>query len=229
MSTLTHSDVLHRTVDVCNGPEVLVGELAVPRDARAVVVFAHGSGSSRKSPRNTFVAQELNAGGLATLLLDLLTPEEEQIDLQTGALRFDIDLLASRLSGATEWLAREPDVGRLPVAYFGASTGAAAALVAAARRPEIAAVGSRGGRPDLADEALAIVRAPTLLLVGGEDEAVIRLNRQAMTQLRSEKRLVIIPGATHLFHEPGALERVARLARKWFHDHLPHPAPAPTV
>jgi pimeloyl-ACP methyl ester carboxylesterase len=225
MTTLTHPDVRRRAVDVYNGPEVLAGELAVPPDARAVVVFAHGSGSSRNSPRNTFVAGELNAGGFATLLLDLLTPEEQRIDLQTGEFRFDVDFLASRLSGATEWLEREEDLLHLPVMYFGASTGAAAALAATAHRPEIAAVVSRGGRPDLAGTALPLVRAPTLLIVGGEDEAVLRLNQQAITHLRCEKQLVVMPGATHLFEEAGALARVARLARKWLHDHLPHAAP----
>jgi len=184
-------------------------------------LFAHGSGSSRHSPRNRYVAQVLQDAGLATLLIDLLTPDEEQVDMRTGHLRFDIGLLAERLVGATDWLTQQPNTQNLRVGYFGASTGAGAALVAAAERPDVvAAVVSRGGRPDLAGPALARVQAPTLLIVGGNDVPVISMNDEAMAQLRAEKQLVIVPGATHLFEEPGALEEVARLARDWFLQHL---------
>jgi putative phosphoribosyl transferase len=185
------------------------------------VLFAHGSGSGRHSPRNRYVAQVLREAGLATLLIDLLTAEEEEVDLRTRHLRFDIGLLAERLVGATEWLERNPDTQDLRVGYFGASTGAGAALVAAAERPEpIGAIVSRGGRPDLAGPALPRVTAPTLLIVGGNDFPVIGMNQEAMEQLRTEKRLEIVPGATHLFEEPGALEEVARLAADWFVRHL---------
>jgi putative phosphoribosyl transferase len=210
-----------RQVRVATGGVLLDGTLAVPRDASGVVLFAHGSGSSRHSPRNRFVAGELRDGGLATLLVDLLTPEEEQIDARTRQLRFDIGLLADRLVGAIDWLAEQPDTRGLPVGLFGASTGGGAALVAAAARPDaVGAVVSRGGRPDLAGDALAMVRAPSLLIVGGDDEAVIGLNRRAMSQMRGPVTLEIVPGATHLFEEPGALEEVARLARDWLVRHL---------
>lgn len=199
------------------GSVALEGNLGVPEGARGVVLFAHGSGSGRHSPRNRYVAQELRQAGLATLLIDLLTPEEEEIDLRTRHLRFDIGLLAVRLTGATDWLKREPDTRNLRVGYFGASTGAGAALVAAAERPEeVGAIVSRGGRPDLAGDALPRVRAPTLLIVGGNDAPVIEMNREAMERLRVEKELKIVSGATHLFEEPGALEKVARLASDWF-------------
>lgn len=197
----------------------LDGDLSMPGDARGIVVFAHGSGSSRHSPRNRQVAATLQQAGLATLLMDLLTPDEEQVDLRTRALRFDIGLLAERLIAATDWLGSRPDVRGLAVGYFGASTGAACALVAAAERPA-AAVVSRGGRPDLAGDALAHVRAPTLLIVGGHDEPVIDLNRQAMAQMSAETQLEIVPGASHLFSEPGALEQVAELATDWFAGRL---------
>lgn len=210
-----------RLVNVEAGSVVLEGDLCVPAEARGVVLFAHGSGSSRLSPRNRYVAQRLNRSGLGTLLLDLLTPSEELIDLQTKQLRFDILLLARRLVGATDWLLDRPDVRHLRLGYFGASTGAAAALVAAAERPQaVGAVVSRGGRPDLAGPALARVRAPTLLLVGGNDQAVIELNQQASELLRCDQRLVVVPGATHLFEEPGALDQVARLASEWFVRYL---------
>ncbi len=200
---------------------MLDGNLGVSADARGVVLFAHGSGSGRHSPRNRYVAQVLRKAGLATLLIDLLTAEEEEVDLRTRHLRFDIGLLAERLVGATEWLERNPDTQNLRVGYFGASTGAAAALVAAAEHPEpIGAIVSRGGRPDLAGPALPRVTAPTLLIVGGNDFPVIGMNQEAMEQLRTEKRLEIVPGATHLFEEPGALEEVARLAADWFVRHL---------
>jgi len=208
-------------VRVSAGDVTLEGNLARPEDARGVVLFAHGSGSSRLSPRNRHVARVLNEAALATLLVDLLTPEEEAIDARTAHLRFDISLLAQRLVAATDWLAEHPDTRGLRVGYFGASTGAAAALVAAAvRAAAVGAVVSRGGRPDLAGRALALVRAPTLLIVGGRDAQVLELNREAFAQLTCEKRLEIVPGATHLFEEPGALDRVALLARDWFERYL---------
>jgi dienelactone hydrolase len=186
-----------------------------------MVLFAHGSGSSRKSPRNRAVANALIEGGLATLLFDLLTPEEEQIDSRTGALRFDIGLLAQRLTEATDWAADQKLTSDLPIGYFGASTGAAAALAAAANRPmAVRAVVSRGGRPDLAGPALPRVRAATLLIVGGADYRVLALNREAYAQLQTEKELVVVRGATHLFEEPGALSEVARLAGAWFRRYL---------
>ena len=199
----------------------LRGNLNIPADARGLVLFAHGTGSSRHSPRNRYVASVLRDGGLATLLLDLLTEEEEAIDLRTRHLRFDIDLLAERLVAVTDWLRQRPATGSLSIGYFGASTGAGAALVAAARRPDaVGAVVSRGGRPDLASNALPAVRAPTLLIVGSYDLPVIEMNREALAELRVEKELTIVPGATHLFEEPGTLEQVARLARQWFEHHL---------
>jgi dienelactone hydrolase len=210
-----------RAVTITAEGATLAGDLSIPTDARGIVVFVHGSGSSRHSPRNRFVADILRAGGLATLLTDLLTEDEEAEDVRTLALRFDIGLLARRLVGATDWLAQQPDVASLPVGYFGASTGAGAALVAAAERPDaIAAIVSRGGRPDLADQSLSAVRAPTLLIVGGADEPVIKMNRGAMRQMSGLIHLEIVPGATHLFEEPGALEQVATLARAWFAHYL---------
>lgn len=203
-------------VEIPAGPVRLEGDLTIPPGAGAIVLFAHGSGSSRFSPRNQFVARILVEGGLATLLTDLLTAEEEEVDEATRHLRFDIDLLAGRLGFVTEWVQTHAATRRLRVGYFGASTGAAAALVAAAERPEaVGAIVSRGGRPDLAAEALDRVRAPTLLIVGGDDVAVLELNRQAQRRLHSAE-LAIIPGATHLFEEPGALEEVARLTAAWF-------------
>ncbi len=210
-----------RLVRVASGSINLEGNLRIPETAHGVVLFAHGSGSSRHSPRNRYVAQVLNQAGLATLLLDLLTSDEEAVDSQTGHLRFNINFLAQRLINATEWLAQNPDTQHLRRSYFGASTGAGAALVAAAQRPEaVSAVVSRGGRPDLAGEALSHVQAPTLLIVGGNDIPVIEMNQEALAQLRVEKKLEIVPSATHLFEEPGALEEVARLARQWFELHL---------
>lgn len=185
------------------------------------MLFAHGSGSSRHSPRNRYVASVLHQGGFATLLLDLLTAAEEQADLKSGNLRFDIGLLGDLLVEATDWLQREPATRSFPVGYFGASTGAAAALVAAAERPSlIRAVVSRGGRPDLAGSLLSKVNAPTLLIAGSKDAPVIGLNRLALAELRCEKRLSIVPGATHLFEEPGTLEEVSKLARNWFRHHV---------
>jgi dienelactone hydrolase len=210
------------------GPVTLEGNLSLPEGAGGVVLFAHGSGSSRHSPRNRHVARLLNEAKLATLLVDLLTADEEAIDLRTAHLRFDIGLLAERLVGATDWLTQHPETRQFRIGYFGASTGASAALVAAVERPHVVdAIVSRGGRPDLAGPALAHVRAPTLLIVGGNDHAVIELNREALAQLRCEKRLVIVPGATHLFEEAGALDEVARLAREWFERHL-MPAETPS-
>lgn len=197
------------------------GDLEVPQGTRRIVLFAHGSGSGRKSPRNRYVADVLNQAGLATLLFDLLTEDEEREDMQTARLRFDIELLARRLLGATDRVLEDESLRSLAVGYFGASTGAAAALVAAARRPDIVgAVVSRGGRPDLAESALPRIRAPTLLIVGGRDEQVLEMNRGALGKLQGEKELSIVPGATHLFEEPGALEEVAAMAREWFAQHL---------
>jgi putative phosphoribosyl transferase len=210
-----------RPVRVSAGPVELEGNLGVPDGAEGIVLFAHGSGSGRHSPRNRYVARALREANLATLLIDLLTPDEEEVDLRTGHLRFDIGLLAERLAGATDWLVQNPDTQHLRIGYFGASTGAGAALVAAAERPEaVGAVVSRGGRPDLAGDALPLVEAPTLLIVGGNDVPVIGMNEEALQRLRAEKRLEIIPGATHLFEEPGALEEVARLAAGWFARYL---------
>lgn len=203
------------------GEVVLEGNLLIPSGATGVVLFAHGSGSSRFSSRNRYVAEELRSGGIGTLLIDLLTREEEQIDMRTAHLRFDIDLLADRLGAAIEWLHREPRAAALKVGLFGASTGGGAALVAAAQRPDrVAAVVSRGGRPDLAGAALPRVKAPTLLIVGGDDRAVIGMNQEAYDQMSAVRKMEIVPGASHLFEEPGTLEEVARLAREWFLRYL---------
>jgi dienelactone hydrolase len=220
------TSTLEQTVRVSAGPVTLEGNLGMPPGAHGVVLFAHGSGSGRHSPRNRLVAGRLREAGLTTLLVDLLTEEEEAVDQYTGHLRFDIGLLADRLVGATDWLAGEPRTAGLSVGYFGASTGGGAALVAAARLPDVVgAVVSRGGRPDLAGDDRPAVRAPTLLLVGGDDEPVIDLNEQALARLGSPvKELGIIPGASHLFEEPGKLEEVARRAADWFTRHLHRPA-----
>jgi putative phosphoribosyl transferase len=208
---------VRRTVLVNVDPVRLPGDLVVPNGALGMVVFAHGSGSSRLSPRNRQVAERLHEAGLGTLLFDLLTPEEAE----DRAKVFDIELLAERLEGAHRWLRRWPQVGTVPIGFFGASTGAAAALVAAAALgAQVAAVVSRGGRPDLAADALPRVTAPTLLIVGGDDVEVLALNRAAEQRMRCERRLEVIPGASHLFEEPGALERVAELAAEWFARHL---------
>jgi putative phosphoribosyl transferase len=199
----------------------LEGYLSVPSAARGVVVFAHGSGSSRHSPRNRYVADVLNEGGSATLLIDLLNADEQEVDLQTSQLRFDIPFLANRLVAITHWLRNQPQVVGLQIGYFGASTGAGAALVAAAELPRlIHAVVSRGGRPDLAGDALERVEAPTLAIVGGNDAVVLELNRQALARMNCPKALQVIPGASHLFEEPGGLEEVAKLARAWFAKEL---------
>ena len=206
---------------------VLSGNLTIPENATALVLFAHGSGSSRHSPRNQFVAGTLNDAGLATLLFDLLTQEEEATDIQTRQHRFNIGLLAERLVHATKWAKQQEHTLDLRIGYFGSSTGGAAALVAAAEIPKNAgAVVSRGGRPDLAGDALPKVQAPTLLIVGGNDDVVIELNEMARDQMRCEVKLEIIPDATHLFEEPGALEQVAKLASEWFVNHIgAKPAP----
>ncbi len=203
------------------GKVALEGDLNIPVGVRAVILFAHGSGSSRLSPRNRFVAGVLNNAGLATFLIDLLTRNEETADLMGGQFRFNIPLLSERLIGITDWLLKKPETRKFNIGYFGASTGAAAALVAATERPDaVKAVVSRGGRPDLTGEKLREVKAPTLLIVGGNDPQVEALNREAMELLAGEKELVIVPGATHLFEEPGTLEEVARLATNWFKKHL---------
>jgi dienelactone hydrolase len=214
--------VTESSVLVDAGGVRLEGNLGLPAGAAGVVLFAHGSGSGRHSPRNRFVADRLRQAGLATLLIDLLTEDEEQIDLRTRHLRFDIGLLAERLVGTIDWLAAQPATKELSVGLFGASTGGGAALVAAAHRPErVGAVVSRGGRPDLAGDALPDARCPTLLIVGGDDDVVIDLNAAALEQLAAPvKELVVVPGAGHLFEEPGKLDEVARLAAEWFTRHL---------
>lgn len=212
---------LERAIDIVHHDATLHGDLAVPRAALGVVLFAHGSGSGRHSPRNRFVARGLQRQGFATLLLDLLTVEEARIDDATHHLRFDVAWLASRLTGAMAWLADHRETASLRLGLFGASTGAAAALIAAGRRPDaVAAVVSRGGRPDLAGGALAGVRAPTLLIVGGNDTRVIALNEQAQRAMKAHSRLAIVPGAGHLFEEPGTLETVVALAGEWFAEHV---------
>jgi putative phosphoribosyl transferase len=216
----------HQSLQIPGARVVLDADLAMPATPRGAVVFAHGSGSGRHSPRNRYVADELNRAGLVTVLADLLTFREEQIDVQTAQLRFDIGLLAERVTALVDWAAHGEPTSGLGIGLFGASTGAAAALIAAAARPDaVQAVVSRGGRPDLADRHLPSVHQPTLLIVGARDPVVIELNRQAMQRLGGEARLEIVPRATHLFEEPGALEQVAHLARDWFLGHL-HPIPA---
>ena len=203
------------------GRAVLDGNLTMVDQAKGLVLFAHGSGSSRHSPRNQFVARTLNKAGLATLLFDLLTPEEESVDLYTREHRFDIGLLAERLIHATKWAKQQKEITEFRIGYFGSSTGGGAALVAAAELPnEVGAVVSRGGRPDLAGAALPKVKAPALLIVGGEDHVVLELNEQARAQMNCECKIDIVPGATYLFEEPGALEQVAKLASDWFVAHL---------
>ncbi len=203
------------------GKIVLKGDLVIPEKAKGLVLFAHGSGSSRLSPRNKYVAEVLQEQKLATLLMDLLTEEEEQIDLQTSELRFDIPLLAERLAEAARWLKKNPKTKRLHLGCFGSSTGAAAALIVAAKLPhEVKAIVSRGGRPDLARKFLPKVKVPTLLVGGGWEEPGIEMNEKALQDLPGKKKLEIVPGATHLFEEPGKLEEVAQLAAKWFREHL---------
>lgn len=215
-----------RAVTLLSDGGRLHGDLRLPDLPRGLVLFAHGSGSSRKSPRNRFVADVLVRAGMATLLFDLLTEQEEAVDVYTREHRFDIPLLTRRLSGATAWVLQQRTLRELPLGYFGASTGAAAALAASCDWPEVLAVVSRGGRPDLAGPALPQVTAATLLIVGGEDDVVIALNQDALAQLRCEARLEIVPGATHLFEEPGTLEKAASLAATWFAGHFPLAAEA---
>ena len=215
--------VEHAAVRVPLGRLELAADVALPVHSNGLVVFAHGSGSSRRSPRNRHVANVLNQGSIGTVLIDLLTEQEEAVDLRTAELRFDIPLLGQRLVAITDWILRQPQLSKLGLGYFGASTGAAAALVAAAGRPvAVRAVVSRGGRPDLAGGALGKVVAPTLFIVGGADPVVLDLNASALARLpvRTEHKLEIIDGATHLFEEPGALDQVAALARAWFQRHL---------
>lgn len=222
MSELSSKSKSSNEIQIPIDSITLEGNLTIPEGAKGIVVFAHGSGSSRFSSRNRFVAQELQKEGLGTLLFDLLTAEEERIDMVTAHLRFDIDLLASRLVEVTNWLLSNPDTKNLNIGYFGASTGAAAALIAAKEHADVVkAVVSRGGRPDLAEKALPDVKAPTLLIVGGHDFQVIEMNQWALDRLRAErKELKIVPGATHLFEEPGTLEEVADLAGEWFKRYL---------
>ncbi len=222
-SKASTSSIENRLVQVQAGPVRLEGNLHLPKNPQGLVVFVHGSGSSRNSPRNQYVASVLQETGLGTLLFDLLTPEEEEVDLRTRHLRFDISLLARRTIGAADWLSQQPETRGLKIGFFGASTGAAAALIAAAERGDLAgAVVSRGGRPDLASVALPRVQAPSLLIVGQLDTQVIELNEQALARMsaRTPKEMVIVPGAAHLFEEPGALEYVAHLAKDWFGRYL---------
>ncbi len=208
-------------VKIPSGKIAILGNLSIPPEARGLVVFAHGSGSSRFSPRNTKVARRINAAGIATLLIDLLTEEEEAADMYSGEFRFNIGLLAQRLADSTEWVRENPATKNLIVGYFGASTGAAAALIAAAKLPTLVkAVVSRGGRPDLAGDYLPSVKAPTLLIVGGGDFEVIELNKEAKSQMKAQTRIIIVHGATHLFEEPGKLDEVAKVAIEWFSQHL---------
>lgn len=219
---------IHQNVVISLNSIALAGELNLPETSKGLVLFAHGSGSGRLSPRNQYVAQIIREAGIGTLLFDLLTPEEEAIDLQTRHLRFDIPLLARRLKAATTWVGTVPELALLQLGYFGASTGGGAALIAAAEAgSSIGAVVSRGGRPDLAGDALPRVTAPTLLIVGGLDDVALRLNEEALARLRCPKELKIVPGATHLFEEPGKLDEVARLAAQWFQRYLGGQAAAP--
>jgi putative phosphoribosyl transferase len=221
MSAFTTRDRENQTIELEAAGVRLRGDLVVPRDAKGVVLFAHGAGSGRASPRNREVARTLEGAGLATLLLDLLTTSEEAGEQRGGKLRFDVERLAARLVAAIDWLADQPATRELRLGLFGASTGAAAAVIAATLRPElVAALVSRGGRPDLAGTALRLVRCPTLLIVGGSDTEVLDLNRRALEHLRCTKELSIVSGASHLFEEPDALEEVARSAREWFLEHL---------
>ena len=212
---------MKQVIEIPSGKIRLEGDLRLPKGATGVVLFAHGSGSSRHSPRNQYVARVIREAGVGTLLFDLLTKQEEAIDAYTGKLRFDIEFLAKRLVDATNWITTQPATQHLRIGYFGASTGAAAALIAAVELPNIvAAVVSRGGRPDLAAEALPKVKAPTLLIVGGNDDVVIGLNEKALAKISCEKELTIVPGGTHLFEQPGTLEQVAHLASAWFKKKL---------
>ncbi len=214
-------EIRRESVTISVAEEAIEGDLILPPKAKGVVLFAHGSGSGRFSPRNQYVAKVLNEAGIATLLVDLLTKKEEEVDVVTSEFRFDIDLLSKRLEMATEWLLKHSKTRNLCIGYYGASTGAAAALIAATRFPkDVKTVVSRGGRPDLAIGYLENVKVPVLFIVGGEDEVVIELNKESMEKMQAEKRLEIIPGATHLFEEPGKLEKVARISAEWFSVHL---------
>jgi dienelactone hydrolase len=218
------------SVTISVGNDHIAGDLVIPPVAEGIVIFAHGSGSGRFSTRNRFVARSLNTGGFATLLLDLLTEQEDRLDQVTGEIRFDIPLLAERVMAAVDWSRADARTKDLRIGLFGASTGAAAALVAAAaRQSDVAAVVSRGGRPDLAGSMLTDVQAPTLLIVGGADTVVIELNRLAMERLRCTTKLAIVPGATHLFEEPGTLDQVCALAASWFEDHVHRATPSPPM
>lgn len=220
----SHDTSSETQVRINAGPVTLEGNLTIPGGVEGMVLFAHGSGSSRHSPRNRYVAEVLNQARLATLLIDLLTADEEDVDIRTAELRFNIPFLASRLTAATDWLLENAATSYLRLGYFGASTGAAAALVASTERlKDVKAIVSRGGRPDMAGEALPLVQAPTLLIVGGNDTQVIELNELALEQLQSVKQMSIVPGATHLFSEPGTLEEAARLATDWFVRYLAAP------
>ena len=221
MSDMKQTIQIEQPIDIPSGKIRLEGELKLPNGATGVVLFAHGSGSSRHSRRNQYVARVIREAGVGTLLFDLLTKQEEAIDAYTGELRFDIEFLAKRLVDATNWITTHPATRHLRIGYFGASTGAAAALIAAVKLPNVVgAVVSRGGRPDLAAEALPKVKAPTLLIVGGNDDVVIGLNEKALAKISCEKELKIVPGASHLFEEPGTLEQVAHLASAWFKKKL---------
>lgn len=223
MPTIHKTPVISRNIHVQCDNNALEGILEIPEDPIGVVLFVHGSGSSRHSPRNHSVAQQLQNAGIGTLLFDLLSKREEQKDLDTGKYRFDIEFLAERVLGVRSWLSMDTETAHLPVGYFGTSTGAAAALVAAARRPNVVAIVSRGGRPDMANAHLRDVQAPTLLVVGSNDPVVLDLNKKAMDELRCEKRLSIVPHATHLFEENGTLQEVGELARQWYVEHMPPP------
>lgn len=224
MHTPADFQVFRQPIEIVAADVRLAGDLTVPAAAKGIVLFAHGSGSSRTSPRNRAVARTLHHSGLATLLLDLLTRDEDALEQKSGMLRFDIAQLAKRLGAAVDWLSHKSATRDLPLGLFGASTGAAAAIVVAASRPaDVQALVSRGGRPDLAGSALESVRTPALLIVGGNDAPVVELNQRAIERLRGTKRLVVVPGATHLFDEPGALEEVARLANDWFLSYLAAP------
>jgi putative phosphoribosyl transferase len=214
-------NVKEETVKISSGDVAILGNLSIPQNATGIVVFAHGSGSSRLSPRNIKVARRINEVGMATLLIDLLTEEEEAADMYSGEYRFNIDMLAQRLADATEWITNNPTTKKLMVGYFGASTGAAAALIASTKLTEfVKAVVSRGGRPDLAGAYLPSVKAPTLLIVGGDDTQVIELNKEAKRHITAPTKIAIVPGATHLFEEPGKLDQVAKLAIDWFSQYL---------
>jgi putative phosphoribosyl transferase len=221
MTTKLESTIIREEIEIKTPKTVVKGDLCIPQNASGIVLFAHGAGSSRLSPRNKYVAQVLQDAGFATLLMDLLSEQEDQLDMYLKKLRFDIPLLAGRVDTATEWIQNNDKTSKLKIGYFGASTGAVAALVASIQRPEtIGAIVSRGGRPDLTDKILSEVKPPTLLIVGSEDTVVLKKNQAAFDKLNCEKRLIIVPGASHLFEEPGKMEEVAEHAKTWFQEHL---------